>query len=434
MPDAVARSLRTLASGERLGVALSGGRDSVALLDASVACGVVAPDRIVAIHVHHGLSPHADAWTAHCRSFAASRGVASIVKHVRVAHADAHGVESAARTARYAALREAARECDVAAIALAHHQDDQAETLLLQLLRGAGPQGLAAMSDDRHAHGIRWLRPLLDVDRATLDAYVRQRQLAYVDDDSNASDRHRRNALRRRIVPAIAEVFDGYPATVARAARHQAEAAQLADDLAAIDAREAVVDGSLRCEALVALPPHRARNLLRWFLRHRGLRAPSSAHLDAMLDQLATPRIDARIRIVHDGATLGVHRGRVIVHADAPASYRREWRGEAYLDLPHGRLAFVATDGTGIAAGVAHVLVVRPRGGGERLQLHADRPRRALKSWLQEAGLPAWEREALPLVFDGDALVAVPGLGVDVAYQAREGEPGYALDWRPTNR
>jgi tRNA(Ile)-lysidine synthase len=430
---AVARSLRTLAPGERLGVALSGGRDSVALLDAAVASGVVPVDRIVALHVHHGLSKHADAWADYCIAFAARLGVACATKHVAVAGAERHGVESAARTARYEALRAAARECRVAVIALAHHQDDQAETLLLQLFRGAGAHGLAAMSHDRYADAIRWLRPLLDVDRAAIDGYVAARGLAHVDDDSNASDRHRRNALRRRVVPAIEEVFEGYPATVARAARHQAEAARLADDLAAIDAGDALAGDTLEHAVLVALPPHRARNLLRWFLRQHGLRPPSTARLTAMLDQLATPRLDARIRIAHDGAVLGVHRGRIAIHADAPPPYRCEWRGEPYLELPHGRLAFVATLGTGLAAHAAGAgtLVVRPRSGGERLQPHADRPRRALKSWLHEAGMPSWQREAVPLLFDGDTLVAVPGIGVDVAFQARAGEPGWRLDWRP---
>src|SRR5207249_8506584 len=164
---------------------------------------------------------------------------------------------------------------------------DQAETVLLQLLRGAGPQGLAAMPEARiDATGLKWLRPLLDIPRAAIDAYVKERRLAWVDDDSNADSRYTRNALRSAVVPALASMAAGYPATVARAAAHQAEAAKLIDDLAVLDAADAFDGATLSRKALIELPPHRARNLLRWFLRQRGLSQPSSSRLAAMYDQL----------------------------------------------------------------------------------------------------------------------------------------------------
>lgn len=431
---AVDRSLAEhVAAGARIAVALSGGRDSVALAAAVIECGRVSPADLVAIHVHHGLSSQADAWSAFCERFAAERGVELVVQRIAIDARDSDGVEAAARSRRYEALRSAALRAGASAVLLAHHQDDQAETLLLQLLRGAGVHGLAAMPAVRTGGGLCWLRPLLDVPRRDIDTFVRKRKLAYVEDDSNASDRHRRNALRQRIVPALQSVAGGYPATIARVAAHQAEAARLIDELAALDA-EPLLDGdTLDRAGLIALAPHRARNVLRHFLHCQGLRPPSTARLHAMLTQLRTARPDARVRFEHEGLQFGVFRGRVVARGAVPPPYERRWQGESFIDLPHGRLAFFATSGTGLSAACVDdaTLVVRPRAGGERLQPFASRPRRALKAWLQEAGMPSWQREALPLLFRGDALAAVPGLGVDVTFQARAGEPGFSLDWQP---
>jgi len=421
-----------LQPGARVVVALSGGRDSVALLDAAAASKRIRREDLVAVHVHHGLSPHAQRWAEFCARLATSMQVTFDLRRVNAAVRSREGVESRARSLRYAALRDAAHEHCASTVLLAHHQDDQAETVLLQLLRGAGVHGLAAMPEVRTVDGITWLRPMLRVTREQVDAYVRSRDLAYVDDESNASTRHRRNALRHRVLPSLRELAGGFPATLARAATHQAEAAQLIDELATLDIAPLLDSESLDRKGLAALPPHRARNVLRHFLRLHGLRPPSTARLAAMHDQLTVSRGDASVRLTHDGRTLGIHRGRIVVHRVPPVAYARAWRGESSLDLPHGRLDFVPTRDRGLC--VAHRdagWTVRPRAGGERFQPFATRPRRALKSWLQEASVPSWEREALPLVFHGEDLVAVPGFGVDVAYQAKGGEAGLALVWRP---
>ena len=418
-------------AGDRIAVALSGGRDSVALFAA--ACDA-ASDRTIAVHVHHGLSPHADAWAAHCAALAASANVPFLLRQVAVDQLDPRGIEEAARGARYAALGEAAREAGAAAILLAHHQDDQAETLLLQLGRGAGPHGLAGMpAARRDASGTLWLRPLLDLPREAIDAFVRQRDLRHVEDDSNASLRHRRNALRRQVVPVLAAVLPGYPRTLARAAAHQADAARLADDVAAIDATALVVDGSLDREGLARLHPHRARNLLRHFLHAHGLRAPSAARLASMLDQLTHARDDARVRLLHEGRAIGIHRSRIVVHDLAPRRFLHEWHGEACLALPHGSLLFTPALGEGLArASIAdRRVVVHAREGGERLQLERGRPRRALKTWLAEANIPHWQRDTLPLVFCDDMLAAVPGLGVATDFAAAPGVAGIRVEWRP---
>ncbi len=439
--DVAAAAARALAdhvpAGAPIAVALSGGRDSVVLLHAVLRVAAAGGHRVSALHVHHGLSPHADAWQRHCADLCAAHGVPLAVRAIVLSRAPRVSVEAEARTLRYAALAEAALASGVRHVALAHHRDDQAETLLLQLLRGAGPHGLAGMPGAyADARGVTFVRPLLSVARAAIDEFARAAALAWVDDESNAQHRHRRNAVRHVVMPALAQVFPQPSLTLARAAAHQADAAHLADDLAALDAAGALQSGddglTLACAPFAALPPHRARNLLRWFLRRRGLPAPSTVRLAEMLRQLARPRADAGILLAHAGVELGVHRGRLVAHAPAPPAYDVPWRDEPALVLPHGRLEFTRCTGAGIAqTAAARGLRARPRAGGERIRL-PGRPDRKLADLLQEAGLPPWTRRALPLLWCGDALAAVPGLGVAAAFAAADGAPGFAVAWQPT--
>ena len=420
--------------GAPLAVALSGGRDSIVLLAALVDVAPARGHRLVALHVHHGLSPNADAWARFCGEFCAQRGVPLEIRAIAVPRTPQTSLEAEARRLRYAALTDAAAELGVHFVALAHHRDDQAETVLLQLLRGAGPQGLAGMAAARtDADGMTWLRPLLAIPRERIDACARAAGLTWVEDESNAHGRHLRNALRHSVMPALANVFPAHGATLARAASHQAEAARLADDLAALDARAACDGPTLDRAALHDLPGHRARNLLRWFLRQRGLPAPSAARLDAMLLQLRDARIGARVRLVHAGAEIGVHQGAIVVHGAPPPVFDVPWHGESSLPLPHGLLVFGQAQGAGLDAGrlSGAPVSVRARAGGERFQIAPDRPRRALKSILRDAGIPAWERGGLPLVFCGDALAAVAGLGIDPSFCAAPGRPGVTIVWHP---
>ncbi len=418
----------------RLAVALSGGRDSVVLLDALAQLAAPRSLALFAIHVHHGLSPNADAWAQFCANLCRARNITLAVRTVDVCRARGLSLEAEARRARYAALADAALAQAFSHIALAHHQDDQAETLLLQLLRGAGPHGLAAMPPARRdPRGLLWLRPLVRVARSEIDGYAAARELTFVDDESNFDRQYLRNALRITALPALKAIAPQIVPTLARAAAHQAEAALLLDELAAHDAICSFDGATLDCTYLSALAPHRARNLLRWFLRQHGLPAPSTVRLAAMLAQLTHARPDTRVRLAHAGTEIGVYQGRIVVHAPPPTAYSVPWAGQALLALPHGTLAFERTLGQGVAAerlGAAQV-TVRARRGGERLQLAPGRPRRALKAILHEAGVPEWQRRGLPLLFCGDELAAVPNLGVDVAYQVSGTAPGFVLRWEP---
>jgi tRNA(Ile)-lysidine synthase len=434
LQDALRQSLAAhVPAGATIAVALSGGRDSVVLLDLLATVAPARGNEVTAIHVHHGLSANADAWAQACIDRCAELRVACVVRRVAVAPQPRASLEALARHARYAALAEAAHDAGAAVVALAHHRNDQAETLLLQLMRGAGPHGLAAMPAWRQdTAGIAWWRPLLEAPRARVDDYARERGLRWVDDESNADGRHARNAVRHYVMPALAAIAPHADATLARVAAHQAEAARLMDELAEQDAKGACDGATLLREALDPLAPHRARNLLRWFLRGQGLPAPSTARLAAMLDQLRGARGDAVIRLAHAGVEIGVHQGRIALHRAPPARFDVRWNGEAELALPHGTVTFGRAEGAGIdLAQVTGDVRVRSRAGGERFQVALDRPRRALKSVLRDAGIPPWDRRGLPLVWCGDALAAVAGLGVDAALLAAPGRPGLTVAWHP---
>jgi tRNA(Ile)-lysidine synthase len=378
----------------RVAVALSGGVDSVVLLHA-----LSRHIPVRAVHVHHGLSASADRWTRFCRDYCRSLGVPLIVKRVAVAKRG-KGLEAAAREARYGAFKS----LPVDIIALAHQLDDQAETVLMNLLRGAGRRGASGMPAERAFHGKRLARPLLDVPRESILAYAKQHCLGWVEDESNADEALTRNFLRRRVAPLLAERFPRWREALARAARHFARA-------------------ELDAAALV-----------RAFLAERGLRAPSEAKLADMVKQLAAAR--PRTLIEHDGVRFRLARGALVRDSAAPgkAFAPIAWRGERRLALPDlgGELVFRRARGEGIdprfvADGAMHV---RLRAGGERLQPDARRPRRTLKNLFQEAGISAWQRERLPLIFHGSALVCVPGIGVDARYQPEKNLPGLVAEWR----
>lgn len=390
--DAVRRSLAILRGG-KIAVALSGGIDSVVLLHA---LSRHAPLR--ALHVHHGLSPNADDWARFCRAYCRSLGVPITVRRVRVERSG-KGLEAAAREERYAAFLEL--RADV--IALGHQLDDQAETVLMNLLRGAGARGASGMPAARRLRGKLLVRPLLDVPREAILDYARQHRLSWIEDESNAVEDLTRNFLRRRVAPLLAERYPRWREALARAARHFSRAE--------LDAQK----------------------LVRTFLAERGLRAPSEAKLAEMVRQLAAGGSGALLE--HDGARWRLYRGKLVAAGTPPKSFSPvPWRGERRLPLPAlgGELLFRRVHGGGIDAErlKRREMLVRLRGGGERLQPDARRPRRTLKNLFQEAAVPAWQRERLPLIFDGDALVWAPGLGIDARYQAKRARAGWLPEWR----
>ncbi|MEP6657708.1 MAG: tRNA lysidine(34) synthetase TilS [Betaproteobacteria bacterium] len=422
-----------------IAVALSGGRDSMVLMDALARLRGILPFTLSAVHVHHGLSPNADQWAEFCAGECEQRAIALAIERVTISRRGGMSREAVAREARYRVLLRVRAD----AVALAHHADDQAETVLLQLLRGAGPHGLAAMPvRQRNDRPPLLLRPFLHLSAAAIAACASARALRYVEDESNADTAIKRNALRHGIVPALRASFPGYPATLVRAARHQAEAAELLDALARLDADAIASDDAMfglaldrvAFAALAAAHGARARNLMRWFLRQHDLAPPPSARLDAIMAQCLHARRDSRVAIRHDGAEMGMHRGWVVVHASAVVeAFAVRWKGEPALALPGGTLLFGGTQGQGLALDRVTAMPVwlRSRGGGEHLQLATNRPRQSIASLLQTKGVPWWERSRWPLLWCGGEVAAVPEVGVDIGFQAGPGASGYLLRWVP---
>lgn len=423
--------LKTLfAKGSRVRVGLSGGLDSVVLLDLLCRFQVIDYIELSAIHINHQLSPNAASWGRFCAGLCAQKNIPFQTETVDVARDLGAGIEAAAREARHNVFKK--QNADI--IALAHHADDQAETLLLQLLRGAGVKGAAAMpamSNGKPALA----RPLLDVTRSELELYAAQRGLTWITDESNTDTRFDRNYLRLEVMPQIAKRFPAYRATLGRAARHFAEAAHLLGELAAVDAKDAMRDDKLSRNAFARLSEARARNLLRFFLAQHGVAMPQAKRLDELVRQLQTCARDAEVCCELGEHEVRAWRGGIYLIDRPPPAAKLvlAWNGESEIKLPYhtGVVKFNGTIGQGISSAKlkTRAVTVQTRRGGETLQLAFNRPRRTLKNLLQESNVPPWQRECVPLLFSGDHLVWVPEIGIDINFLSVSGELGFSVVW-----
>lgn len=427
---------RTVQPGQSLTVALSGGVDSIVLLDAVCRLRADFTCHLHALHVDHGLSPNATDWAAFCSRTCQQWGIPLRIERVRVEKASDQGLEAAARAARYRVLASAGTDW----LLTAHNRDDQIETVFLNLLRGAGPRGLAGMPTVRAEDlggegGPRLLRPLLDVPRERIVAYARQRGLEWVEDESNLDTDLRRNFLRHEILPLLGRGFPGFEAPLLRGVRWSAEAAELLDVLAAADLdRHGDDQGRLDVRGLAGLGEVRSRNLLRFWLRRCGLRAPEASRLAEMLRQLGSAAPDAAVRIDVDGRAVRRYRGwAAVTPATAPPPGEILWRGEQRVPWGAGLVLFESVRGAGIDAALLRpgAVALRVRQGHEGLQLDPARPRRSLKNLFQEAGVPPWERDLLPLLWCGDDLVWVARVGIAAAFRCPPGVEGWLPAWMP---
>lgn len=408
-------------------LALSGGLDSVVLFDLLLSLRQSQGFDFSAIHVHHGLSPNADQWEVFCSQLCQRHAVPFQAKRVEIARRPRQSLEALAREARYQALAHSGHEV----IFLAQHADDQAETLFLQLLRGAGPKGLGSMPEERTmpGTGVRLLRPLLDIPRPLLEAYAAQHQLEWVDDESNRNPAYDRNFLRHEIFPRLEPRFPSYRQTFGRACRHLAEAGELLEELASLDAESAVKGELLDVRVLQALSPARAANLLRHYLTLQRLPLPDTERLHEALRQLREAKDDAQVRVRFGEFEIRRYHWQAVAQKakpELPPDWSQAWRGEEQLELPGVQLNFERRKGEGISLAMLEnrEVTLRFRRGGERFQPSCARPNRSLKNLLQESGTPPWRRAGLPLLFCGEQLVWVPGIGVDCAYQAGASEIG----------
>jgi tRNA(Ile)-lysidine synthase len=423
LPARVALFLRQHPPGRRLSLGFSGGLDSTVLLHLIAGLRGELGFTLSAVHVHHGLSAQADAWAEHCRRLCAGLEVPLQVERVAV-NRGGLGLEAAAREARYRVFAG----LDADALALAHQRDDQAETVLLQLLRGAGSKGLAAMPAERALGPIKLLRPLLAVPRSEIEAYARAQGLAWVDDESNADTAMSRNAARHHLMPLLEDLFPGAAVTLAQAAAQFAETAALLDALARLDGAGAAE--GLAVAHLAELDAARARNLLRRYLELHGIPIRRDRLHEALAQMLAA-RADAQPVVDFGAASLRRFQGRVVLvkNPPPPAVQTWRWRGEAELDLGvAGKLGFTMATGQGVR--LPGQVVVALRKGGEKLGPVALRPARTLKNLLREAGVPPWLRARLPLVYVDGRLAWAAEIGADAAFQAGPDEAGWLISWR----
>ena len=434
-PAGLADTLARMPSMRRYRVALSGGADSVALLHALCQLReALAPADVAAVHVHHGLHPQADAWESHCRRLCADFHVALVVARVDAGAVQGESPEAAARRARYQALTELVSDGE--AICTAHHQRDQAETLLLQLVRGAGPAGLAGMPALAPL-GQGWLaRPLLGTSAQALRDYLVRHDLSWLEDPGNADERFDRNYIRHEILPRLERRWPGIQRTLARAASHQADSAVIAQALAGIDLDEArgPLPGTLSGPVLAALPAARARNLLRGWLAERGLPLAAATHLQGILDELVTARADATPVVSWPGAEVRRYRDALYALPPMPAHDATRvivWNPGSELELPHGNLTAATAEGRGLSvdrcAGAR--VEVRFRHGGERFQPAGRRHSTALKKLLQTSTVPPWLRDRIPLIYIDGELAAVAGLWVGESYAVRHPDCGWVVTW-----
>ncbi|MFZ2540545.1 MAG: tRNA lysidine(34) synthetase TilS [Gallionella sp.] len=453
-------------------IGLSGGVDSVVLLHLLHKLTPRFSWQLSALHVHHGISPNADAWAEFCTDLCVRYAIPLCIKHVDIVPLREHGIEAAARKLRHAAF--AGQRCDF--VALAHHADDQAETLLLQLLRGAGVRGAAAMRLLAvRANSAKLLRPLLHCSRQEIMTYAAEQGLQWIEDESNADDSYPRNYLRHRVMPLLENQFPAYRDTLARSAQHFANASDLLDERAQQDAPDLFpfdkttshstwlpkfgsqvaaypISGIgvgregdellLDVSRLQSLSQPRAKNLLRYFLYQHNAPMPQAAQLDDMLRQLSNARPDAAVCISYGDREVRRYQGKVYVLralGEFDRNFVLSWHGETELFWPalNAQIKFThAQHSQGVGISLAKLqrapVTLRLRRGGEILRPQLQAATRTLKNLLQEHHVPPWQRDRLPLLHCGDELICVPGVAVAVEYQSADDEEGIAVNFCPT--
>lgn len=410
-------------------IAFSGGLDSTVLLHALAQNSEVPDVPILAIHVDHALQSDSADWSKHCAQIAAELEIDFRSLLVDVQLESGKGPEASARDARYAALSAELSNDDW--LLSAHHREDQAETLLLNLIRGSGPAGVAGIGDVRR-FGPGWLvRPMLNVDRADIELYANETGLHWIEDPSNEDQRFDRNFLRHAVLPRLKSRWPDIAARLQRSAGHAGEASQLLIELAAIDLESLGSRAArLPIDGLAELSVARQRNVIRFALRELGLSTPTAVQLKCILDEVIPARVDAQPLVSWAGAAVRRYRnGLYLLPENLADAVESESLSGADLELGMGlgALHFESGADIGISPELFSAgLMIKPRTGGEEIQLQGQPHTSKLKKLLQEEGVVPWMRDRLPLVYSGDRLVAVGDLwlAADAA-----STPGVAVRW-----
>lgn len=422
------------ATGRAFCIAYSGGLDSHVLLYAMAELRQQFPAiALRAIHVHHGLNSQADEWVLHCRHTCAELKLDFHCEYLQAAPAAGQSVEAWARESRYAALTKNLR--DEEGLLTAHTKDDQAETVLLQLFRGAGPKGLAAMPQCQSLVSGYLYRPLLNFSRAELLEYAKRHRLSWLEDDSNHDLRFDRNFLRHQIIPVLRKRWPGLSQNLARTAEHCAAAAQGLQALARQDLGEYAQAKALPLKVLQQLAPDRQRNALREWLIQLGCRLPNTHHIHRIQQDLLSCCNDAQPQVTWDKWTIRRYRHELIVTAVQAAktavSPKVRWDLSAPLWLPDasGTLTAAKEKNGGLSLTIdPDRLSIGFRQGGERCRLPGKNHSTALKKLFQQWQIPPWQRDKIPLLYHDDELAAVIGYCICTPFAASSHE----LSWKIT--
>ena len=410
-------------------VALSGGVDSVVLLYLLHSLQKKHGFTLNATHVHHGLSKHADKWAKFCEKLCAKLSVPLDVHYVKLPQKKSLGTEGEARQLRYEKLLQSKSDL----VVLAHHADDQAETFLLQLIRGAGVKGLSSMA---HFDDTRKLwRPLLNTSRIDIEKYAKQHKLKWIEDESNLNTDFDRNFIRSKVLPILKNRFNHIIKVISRSSVHLAEAQNLLDDLAKLDLKSYLKSNNykhkLQVKSFNKLSLTRAKNVLRYWLEMNDQLMPSKDLLDELLRQVLHAKKDAELKIeLSKDYEIRRYKDEIYLvqkNQKTHKNYEIVWNGEPEILLPNGtKLKFKKVKGKGISLEKMKnkKLIISNRKGGESFKPDLKRPTKKIKQILQESDLPPWERENLPLIFVGDELASVPSFGVDIKFQASFKEAG----------
>ena len=413
-------------------VALSGGIDSVVLLHLLHQLQKKHRFILNAMHVHHGLSQNADKWVKFCEKLCMKLSLPLDVEYIQLPHKKSLGIEGEARRLRYEKLLKTKTDL----IVLAHHEDDQAETFLLQLIRGAGVKGLSSMA---HFDVTKKLwRPLLNQSKSDIESYAKQHKLKWIEDESNQNIDFDRNFVRSKVLPILKNRFNHIIKVISRSSAHLAEAQNLLDDLAKLDLKSYLKSNNykykLQVKTLNKLSLTRAKNVLRYWLEMNNQLMPSKDLLDELLRQVLTAKKDAELKIeISKAFEIRRYKDEIyIVKKDQQKqkNYEIVWAGESEILLPNGsKLKLKKVKGKGISLEKMKnkKLIISNRKGGEFFKPDSKRPTKKIKQLLQESDLPPWERENLSLIFVGDELASVPNFGIDIKFQTRAKEVGLEI-------
>ena len=408
----------------QLAVAFSGGLDSTVLLHATIKAH--GKKNVHAFHVHHGIQKEADQWQAHCKAVAKKFGCHFDTRNVKLNKPS--NIESQARNLRYESLTQMCQAHNIQDLLLAHHLDDQAETVLIQLMRGAGLPGLSAMPQVKSKELIHLWRPFLNMRRKDLEIYAKEHQLTWIEDPSNQDESYRRNAIRKSILPALEKFQEGAIENLSRSAKHLAEAQELLNQLADIDLGLIEVKEGLSKTNLIRLyktSQARASNALRRWLSKNGLAYPSEERLTAWWSELQQTRPDSKLQWDHDQQVIRLWRGHLTITQDSSST---EVMGEWVFKkiTANSKKPGIAKDRFEKAKkkGLINTMA---REGGEKFKVDSKRPRRSLKNLYQEADIPPWQRD-VPLLYIGEELVAVAGIGISADWLVTEG-PRISPEW-----